>query len=125
MSSNLKPHAFQVYSFVLVQSTSHTSRSESDFSSVLLFDHSKSTHTANYFKGLSHFYTHRAAPSSRNGLQRFRRTGMGKGLGLTLIKCHRLHLGLQRGADVHEDVELENGLELPEGSHGSHQLPAM
>ena len=42
---------------------------------------------------------------------------MGKGPGLALVERHRLHLGLQRGAYVHEDVGPEGWLELPKGSH--------
>ena len=42
---------------------------------------------------------------------------MGKGPGLALVQRHRLYLGLQRGDDVHEDVEPEGRLQLPKDSH--------
>ena len=42
---------------------------------------------------------------------------MGKRPRLALVQHHRLHLGFQRGADIHEDVGLEGRLELAKGSH--------
>jgi len=74
-------------------------------------------HTSHQSKRLHRLHSHRATPPPRANPQCLGRVGVREGSGLGLVQRHCLDLGIQRGADIHEDIGLEGRLELSKDSH--------